>query len=42
MGFSASPECSSGDARSASRPLPSCTFTVPTSEEEGTAGTPGP
>jgi hypothetical protein len=41
MGFSASPECSSGAAGSASRSLPSCTFAVPYSEEEEAAGTPG-
>lgn len=42
MGFSASPERSSGAVKTASRSLPSCTFTVSTSEEVETVGTPGP
>ena len=42
MGFSASPERSSDVVRSASRSLPSCTFTVSTSEEVEMVGTPGP
>ena len=41
MGFSASPECSPDAVRSASRSLPSCTFTVSASEEVEAVGTPG-